>query len=605
MKQNYTNIKILVLLISILSYSNCSSLSQPEKPNKITQGDFAYLEKEAEYLTKKSKKDTDTKGVSILVFNDKEVLFQKGYGTYKEDKQVDENTIFKVGSVSKIFTALGIMKLMEKGKLKLDDPLSKHIPEVKFTPRYPESKEPTIRQMLTHHSGIISDYFNGFFLDENMKEEEYKKEFLNLPEKLKGEHLAQKPDEIMSYSNLSFSLLGVIIERISGQELESFFKKEIFSPLEMNSTSFLDSPLPKENISNGYYSGIFFGHKEKPPTIIRDLSAGSLSTSAKDMQNFFRMIFSGGKYKNKAIFKDSTLKEMMKKQNNNTPLDFNFSIGLPFWLSKTEKGNIILGHGGDLPPYHATLQFSLEHKVGVLLMSNSNNLNSMVLSNLAERILDTAIETKTGERKKSIVLNTTPVKEPKELLEKAKGKYVTPNGIIEVIPYEDKAGIDLTGIVKLYPMENNSFKPELKLLGFIPLPVAGLDKIRIHFDEFKGEKCANISVNKNSAITLTEFKPVKVLDNWKEKVGKYEAIETNSNYKPIYKYLTIEYDKKEDILYFIPELIYDPIYSDSSAALKMILLTEKESTAYIAGKGRNMGEPVHIAKENGEEYILF
>ena len=114
MKQNYTNIKILVLLISILSYSNCSSLSQPEKPNKITQGDFAYLEKEAEYLTKKSKKDTDTKGVSILVFNDKEVLFQKGYGTYKEDKQVDENTIFKVGSVSKIFTALGIMKLMEK-----------------------------------------------------------------------------------------------------------------------------------------------------------------------------------------------------------------------------------------------------------------------------------------------------------------------------------------------------------------------------------------------------------------------------------------------------------------------------------------------------------
>jgi CubicO group peptidase (beta-lactamase class C family) len=590
---------LLFTFVNLLLF-NCASVKES---SQIRQGDFSYLKERADESMQNIMQNTKTKGLTVLVMDSLNPIFMKSYGLADKDREVNENTIFKIASVSKVFTALGILKLVEAGKLKLDAPLNQYIPELLFTPRREGGKQPTIRQLLTHHSGISSDLFNGFYFNPENLPDDYQSAFSDLPSKLKPALLAQNPDDIMAYSNLSYSLLGVVIERVSKMKFEDFMQKEIFIPLEMKQTSFLDK-FQKENISKGYYPGIFWDTMVDPP-LIRDLPAGSMSTSAKDMISFFEMIFSDGKYKGKVIFKESTLKEMYKKQNNSTPFDFDFHIGIPYWFYPTSTNAYYLGHGGDLPPFHASLLFSIEHKVGVMVMTNSANLGSLQLASAAQEILDIAIVTKTGkkfERKRDVIDITL---KKKEQIEKISGKYVTQSGVLEVFPSGEKAGISFTSLVKLSPLQDGTFQPEIRLFGFIPLSVAQMQSIKVKSKIHEGEKAGMLSIAGLDAAVISEFKPLPIPQNWKSRVGNYKVVNQSPNYKNTHPYVELVYDSSEDVLYLETELIYDPLLSNASLSLKVPILPEKENIAYVAGKGRNFGEPIVYSSRDGKEVLFF
>jgi CubicO group peptidase (beta-lactamase class C family) len=172
-------------------------------------------------------------GVAVLVARDHEVLLKRGYGyaSLEHSVPVSPSTRFRIGSVTKQFTAVAILQLVEQGKLKLEDPLSRFIPD------FPQGDNVTIQQLLTHTSGIRSytdkpDFLSGVTKEVSPTE---------LIESFKNEPYDFSPGEGWHYNNSGYFLLGFIIAQVSGDSYAEYLRKHMFEPLEMNDTGIHDA----------------------------------------------------------------------------------------------------------------------------------------------------------------------------------------------------------------------------------------------------------------------------------------------------------------------------------------------------------------------------
>lgn len=174
---------------------------------------------------------------AIVVSDDDKILYDKGFGNANIEKDIDftTNTTADTGSITKTFTAAGIFKLMEEGRIQLSDPLNKYLPEIPYA-------EIQIHHLLGHSSGIIGD---GFFFEKAPSDSIITNEFFLSALTEHGPGLTFEPGTRFEYSNVNYILLAIIIERITGQSFDSFMRSYFFGPLEMN-TSFLRPPLFKD-----------------------------------------------------------------------------------------------------------------------------------------------------------------------------------------------------------------------------------------------------------------------------------------------------------------------------------------------------------------------
>ena len=152
-----------------------------------------------------------------------DVILNEGLGVLDREKNIpaDSHSLFPVGSISKIFTALGIARLAEKSLVDLDDPVSVYLPELSLEGG--AEKKMTLRLLLTHHAGLPGDYLSGF-----VGPEPSPGEMADLPLSLKGIPAAYEPGELFSYSNLGYSLLGLVIQRVTGQDFAAYMEEEVF-----------------------------------------------------------------------------------------------------------------------------------------------------------------------------------------------------------------------------------------------------------------------------------------------------------------------------------------------------------------------------------------
>ncbi|MBL8966109.1 MAG: beta-lactamase family protein, partial [Spirochaetaceae bacterium] len=185
------------------------------------------------------RKSCKVEGLSLAVVDSTGPVWTAGAGSAEPGKAFGPGTLSFPGSVSKLFTASAVMLLVERGLVDLDAPLSRYLPE--FTVRAegwsPESI--TVRSLLTHSSGLPSDLFRGM-----VKEESPSGAYppaptaAELPALLAEEYAARPPFTAFAYSNLGYSLLGTLVERVSGASLRDFMESEIFGPLGMASSVF-------------------------------------------------------------------------------------------------------------------------------------------------------------------------------------------------------------------------------------------------------------------------------------------------------------------------------------------------------------------------------
>lgn len=303
----------------------------------------------------------DIAGAVVAVVKDGKVLFARGYGyaDVAAKKPVSpEDTLFRPGSVSKLFTWTAVMQLVEQGKLDLDRDVNDYL-DFKIPSTFPQPI--TLRNIMTHTSGFAETAKDLFVKDA--------KDMKPLGAYL-ADHIPNRifpPGTTPAYSNYATTLAGYIVERVSGRPFDEYVAANIFQPLGMSHTTF-DQPLPpslKPLMSNGY---ALASGKAKPFEIVQAWPAGSVSTSAMDMTHFMIAHLQDGEFNGARILRPETAQLMHARQFASNPAMNGMALG---FYEETRNGHRIIGHGGDTVYFHTDLHLIPDAGVGFFVSYNS------------------------------------------------------------------------------------------------------------------------------------------------------------------------------------------------------------------------------------------
>jgi CubicO group peptidase (beta-lactamase class C family) len=303
----------------------------------------------------------DIAGVVISVVKDGKPFFSKGYGYSNVEKRIPvspENTLFRPGSISKLFTWTAIMQQVEQGKLDLNRDVNDYL-DFKIPPTYPQPI--VLRNVMTHTPGF-EETIQELFV-ENASDLKPLNEYLkaHLPDRI------FPPGTVPAYSNYATALAGYILQRVSGEAWADYIQNHIFTPLEMSHCTVLQ-PLPdnlKDLMSGGYEVA---SEKAKPFEWVEAAPAGSSSVTAADMQHFMIAHLENGKYNGQEILRPETVQLMHSRQF--TPLEGMNGMALGFY-EETRNGHRIIGHAGDTQYFHSDLHLIPDAGVGFFISYNS------------------------------------------------------------------------------------------------------------------------------------------------------------------------------------------------------------------------------------------
>jgi CubicO group peptidase (beta-lactamase class C family) len=303
----------------------------------------------------------DIAGAVVAVVKDGKLLFAKGYGYSDYEKKVPvspENTLFRPGSISKLFTWTSVMQLVEQGKLDLDRDVNTYI-DFKVPATF--GKPTTLRDIMTHRPGLEETIKDLFVASE--------KDMRPIAQYLPA-HLPRQiypPGTIPAYSNYATTLAAYIVQRVSGQQFDDYVEAHLLNPLEMAHATFRQ-PLPdalKPLMSNGYQLA---SGGAKTFEFVQVAPAGSLSASAESMTHFMIAHLQNGRYGSVQILKPETAIQMHQRQQG-WPASMN-AMALGFY-EESRNGQRIIGHGGDTQWFHSDLHLLLDSNVGFFVSYNS------------------------------------------------------------------------------------------------------------------------------------------------------------------------------------------------------------------------------------------
>lgn len=298
---------------------------------------------------------------TVLIAKQGKVLFSKGYGLANAEHGIPNTsqTVFRLGSITKQFTAVAILQLQEQGKLKIQDPISKYLPE------YPRGDQITIHHLLTHTSGIpsITDFPNLSKIQRHpATPEKVMVYFKDLP-------LEFEPGSNCKYSDSGYIVLGAIVERAAGVPYEKYVQDHFFLPLGMKATYFDHNQRVIPHRAAGYGVGT---NGEKINAEFIEMSfphgAGSLASTVSDLYLWDRALKEG-----KLLSKESTEKlfqvQAFSEKNH-------IAYGYGFFVDSEKR---TIGHMGSIEGFRAAAYRHLEGDVTLILLSNQENTQAVAL----------------------------------------------------------------------------------------------------------------------------------------------------------------------------------------------------------------------------------
>ena len=335
---------------------------------------------EIEKLFKTFMERSQAPGAVLGVIIDGELVWMKTAGVREKTNNapVTRETIFRIASMTKSFTAMAIMKLRDEGKLSLDDPVAKYVPELENLP-YPtaDSAVLTIRHLLTHSEGFPED--NPWGDRQLAQSDDTMRAWLRA-----GIPFSTSPGTAFEYSNYGFALLGQIVAKASGRAYADYVRDNILKPLGMNSSTFEMASVPREHIALGYRRE---GNNWKPEPILAHGSFGAMGglwTSAPDLARYVAFLmaaFPPRDEPDRGPIKRSSAREMQQAWRASPASAFRSTVDAPLQLSASAYGyglgvsqdcrfGHVVGHGGGLPGYGSLMRWLPEYGVGLIGMSN-------------------------------------------------------------------------------------------------------------------------------------------------------------------------------------------------------------------------------------------
>ena len=517
---------ILLLLLAIVSFWSWGRAA-PKKPDPIPPGDYSYTVDYAEHRIHQLMKQHHLPSVAVALIDDQDTVWQEEFGWANVEKEMPStaDTVYKLWSVSKVFTAIETMRLVEEGLVDLDAPITDYLPDFSIQSRFPDSEPITIRSILAHHSGLPRNECHSLMSrpgDYDVLGE--------MVESLKNCHMAFPVGYRYKYINIGPDMLGYIIQELRGESFARYMEENLLARIGMENSAFLSAGIPaQKDVALGYeyYKGEYYPLEQGD---ITSLPSGNLYSTLEDMSAFARFVFRDGEANGEQIINPETLMLMFEDQfgSQRDPQP----MGLGWKTDRVLGSELLVWHdGGPGEGIGSLVALLPERKLGVVLFANEISFEGRISVPLATEILELMLETKYG-----VIPPKDETPEPididRSLLDDYEGKYIAFGQVMDVFLRGDRLKGSIQGMTfDLVPVDQTKFLLSHWLLN---LGLADLLQLPMDLRELEIEFLVGDATEEDMMIIniggisyeicprYPEFTDIPAL--WEELTGEYELV---------------------------------------------------------------------------------
>ncbi|MGY2402058.1 serine hydrolase domain-containing protein [Pseudomonas sp. SDO5271_S396] len=559
---------------------------QPPAPPSIPKGDYSAIIRYLQTRIPREMARQHVPGLSIALVNGQELIWARGFGM--ADKAlgvpVTPNTAFRAGAISKLLTATAALQLVEQQRLALDAPIQQTLREFYVRSRFhadqhDADRDITLRRLLSHQSGLPSEHLRDLRNSYAMGQ---------MPMRLSGVWLSTPPGTQVAYSNLGYALVGAAIERSSGNDFETRLQHSLLAPLEMYHSSFVGTGAQLSFRALGYQDGAASTDAQ-----VRDLAAGGLWASPKDLSHYVQMLFAGGVYKDKQVLGKPLIEQMFTQQNSGNALDFDCQMGLGWFLAPCGDEPVAPGirtyqHSGGGDDFAAQLTLLPDQQLAVIVMANDSNAEDLVAT-LTTDTLRLMLQAQSGDAPcaedcqtpaHGLKLRQVPAAIDRKRLA---GFYATAWGIFRIKDERDRLQGELAGLdFELLRDDQGWLRAQKKVLGFWLKDLGELGQVQLDVVTVQGRQMLTArSHGQRIAIgERIEAPPLPLA--WADTIGTYQVLNSHEPDAPL---SGISVRLEEGFLVIRGQLHDQPLTD-------YILLPVDNAHAVLAGNGYGLGDTV-------------
>lgn len=564
----------------------------PTRPASVARDDLASIQTYVTRLVQHEMAQNKVAGLSLALVDDQRVVWAQGFGFADVEQGIPASaeTLYRVGSISKLFTDTAAMQLAERGQLDIDKPIQHYLPV--FAPKMSQSSATiTPRLLMTHHSGLQRDLLKGFQTPQPQP-------FASLVDHMASEPLAYAPELVFSYSNVGISLLGTVVQSLSGEPFAQHMQQSVLAPLGMDHSAFETGVLNSPLMSKGYH-----GREAIPEIPLRDVPAGGLNSSVNDLSRFMSMVFAKGLSDTHQFLKPETVDEMLRPQNSAVQLDFNFQTGLGWMLSTLGKSTIenagpVAHHSGAIGMFRSQMYLLPRHKLGVVVLANSGTATSVV-DHIANETLTLALEAKTGITQPA---HTKPawadVSLSADVQSAHVGDYTTLAGLVHISADGPALRVSALGHdFKLRPRSDGLLGLDYALLGLMSVDMGTLSEIGFSRRTVAGRDLLVARMGAQVMLVGQRMEPPASLGPWQQRLGDYEISNLGDDPKVAKRIRLVE--ERGFLVLEITQL------DEPDQTVRAVLKPVSDTQALLLGPLADSGEAVRSVIINGVEHLAY
>ncbi|MGH8450760.1 serine hydrolase domain-containing protein, partial [Pseudomonas sp.] len=497
---------------------------------------------------------------------------------------VTPNTAFRAGGISKLLTATAALQLAEQQRLELDAPIQQTLREFYVRSRFHSDqaaadRDITLRRLLSHQSGLPSEHLRDLRSTYAMSQ---------MPMRVSGVWLSSPPGSQVAYSNLGYALVGAAIERSSGKSFEAQLQSSLLKPLAMDQSSFVGTGTQLGYRAMGYEDG-----RGSTDAQVRDLAAGGLWASPKDLSHYVQMLFAHGTYKDKQVLGSASIDAMFTQQNTGNALDFDCQMGLGWFLAPCGDEPVGPGirtyqHSGGGDDFAAQLTVLPDQQLAVIIMANDSNAEEMVVS-LSTDALRLMLQAQTGSQvcadncqspNHGLKLRQVPAAVDRKRLA---GFYATAWGVFRIKDENNRLAGELAGFdFELVRDDHGWLRAQKKVLGFWLKDLGELGRVQLDVVTVQGRQMLTARSHGQRIAIGERIDPPPLPLAWADTIGTYQVLNTHEPDAPL---SGISVRLEEGFLVIRGQLHDEPLTD-------YILLPVDNAHAVLAGNGYGLGDTV-------------
>jgi CubicO group peptidase (beta-lactamase class C family)/D-alanyl-D-alanine dipeptidase len=410
----------VLLAVALLAVTLLAGCAEPAvRPESVAteispRPDYAAATAKLAAFIEHEMADKQLPALSVVLVDDQEVVWARGFGWADPADSVPAtaSTVYRIGSVSKLFTDLAVMQLVERGELDLDVPVTDYLPE--FRPGgYDEP--PTLRQLTSHRSGLVREPPVGHYFDDTEPSLAATVLSLNETERV------YEPETETKYSNAGIAVVGYVLEERSGEPFAEYLRRAVLEPLGMDHSSFK----PRSDVVGDLARATMWSYDgrtfEAPTFELGMAPAGSMYAPVTDLGRFLKALFAGGRGERGELVSERTLAAMLTPQF--APPDAETGYGIGFSIGKLD-GHRYAGHGGAVYGFATQLGFLPDLALGAAAVATMDVANTVT-----DRITDYALRLMLAARAGEPLPNASMTgRVPPDLAGTLHGRWVAADG---------------------------------------------------------------------------------------------------------------------------------------------------------------------------------